>query len=105
MLFRSLTVILGHADMLLDTCRDNDAVRSSLLDIQNAAGAGARVASDLLAISQRQSLHPAPVDLNDVVVHARDRHFPVELHLSLCIWSLGLVGRRVICLVPTLEER
>lgn len=62
-----LTVILGHTDLLLDACRDDDAVRSSLLEIQNAAGAGARVASDLLAISQRQALHPSPVDLNDVV--------------------------------------
>lgn len=62
-----LTVILGHADMLLDACRNDEAVRSSVLEIQHAAGAGARVAADLLAISQRQSLHPGPVDLNELV--------------------------------------
>ena len=51
-----LTVILGHTDMLLDVCQNNDAMRGSILEIKNAAESGARVTSDLLAISQRQSL-------------------------------------------------
>lgn len=62
-----LTVILGHADMLLDVSRDNPAVRNSVLEIRNAADAGARVTADLLAISQRQQLRPAPMDVNAVV--------------------------------------
>ncbi|MBP6717177.1 MAG: hybrid sensor histidine kinase/response regulator, partial [Acidobacteria bacterium] len=62
-----LTVILGHTDMLLDVCQDNDAMRGSILEIKNAAESGARVTSDLLAISQRQSLRPAPVDINAIV--------------------------------------
>lgn len=62
-----LTVILGHTDMLLDVCQDNDAMRGSILEIKNAAESGARVTSDLLAISQRQSLRPAPVDVNAIV--------------------------------------
>ena len=99
MLFRSREAIPASELVLATECGGSDG--NSGVTANPAVG----VASDLLAISQRQSLHPAPVDLNDVVVHARDRHFPVELHLSLCIWSLGLVGRRVICLVPTLEER
>lgn len=67
-----LTIILGHTDMLLDVCRDNDAVRSSVLEIKNAAESGARVTNDLLAISQRQSLSTAPVDLNNVIRHAAE---------------------------------
>jgi signal transduction histidine kinase len=42
-------------------------MRNSVLEIKNAAEAGARVASDLLAISQRQALKVAPVDLNVIV--------------------------------------
>lgn len=67
-----LTIILGHADMLLDACRDNDAVRGSVLEIKNAAESGARVTSDLLAISQRQSLNATPIDVNNVVRHASE---------------------------------
>lgn len=62
-----LTVILGHADMLLDVSADNPAVRNSVLEIKNAAESGARVAADLLAISERQSLRPAPIDLNAII--------------------------------------
>lgn len=62
-----LTVILGHADILLDVCGDNPAMRSSALEIRNAAESGARVAGDLLAISQRQALAPAPVEINTIV--------------------------------------
>ena len=62
-----LTVILGHADMLLDVSADNPAMRNSVLEIKNAAESGARVAADLLAISERQSLRKTPVDLNAVI--------------------------------------
>lgn len=62
-----LTVILGHADMLLDVSSANPAVRNSVLEIKNAAESGARVAADLLAISQRQSLRPSAVDINVIV--------------------------------------
>lgn len=62
-----LTVILGHADMLLDVSSENPAVRNSVLEIKNAAESGARVTADLLAISQRQPLQPAPVDVNVIV--------------------------------------
>jgi two-component system cell cycle sensor histidine kinase/response regulator CckA len=62
-----LTVILGHADMLLDVSGGNDAVRSSVIEIKNAAESGARVANDLMAISRRQSLRPTPVDINAIV--------------------------------------
>ena len=67
-----LTIILGHADMLLDACRDDDVVRSSVMEIKNAAESGARVTNDLLAISQRQSLSAAPIDVNNVVRHASE---------------------------------
>lgn len=59
-----LTIILGHADILLDTGPENAALRHSALEIKNAAEAAARVSADLLAISQRQSLQPRPMDVN-----------------------------------------
>jgi signal transduction histidine kinase len=59
-----LTVILGHADLLLDLSGANPSMRNSVLEIKNAAESGARVAGDLLAISQRQSLKPVPADMN-----------------------------------------
>ncbi len=67
-----LTVILGHADLLIDLCGGNLPMRNSVLEIKNAAESGARVAGDLLAISQRQSLTPAPVDINAVIRQAAE---------------------------------
>ncbi len=85
-----LTIILGHADMLLEACGNDEAVRNSVLEIKNAAESGARVTNDLLAISQRQSLTAAPIDVNTVVRHASEtlcqilgEHIDVRFDLAL----------------------
>jgi signal transduction histidine kinase len=62
-----LTVVLGHSEMLLETFGESGATRSSVLEIKNAAEMAARITSQLLAVSSRQALALADVDVNDVI--------------------------------------
>jgi two-component system cell cycle sensor histidine kinase/response regulator CckA len=62
-----LTVVLGHSEMLLETCGDSGPTRGSVLEIKNAAEMAARITNQLLAVSSRQALALTAVDLNDVI--------------------------------------
>jgi two-component system cell cycle sensor histidine kinase/response regulator CckA len=62
-----LTVIIGHAEILLDAVDPSDTVRRDALEIKNAADAAARISDQLLAISRSQAIMAHPVDLNELV--------------------------------------
>lgn len=62
-----LTVIAGHAELLLDDLPPNHPARASAMEIRRATRTGASVTNQLLAISRRQVLSPTRFDLNDCV--------------------------------------
>ena len=64
-----MTVVLGHSEILALELKDHDDMRDSVTEIQHAAERAASLTRQLLAFSRRQTLEPAPVDLNLV---ARD---------------------------------
>jgi signal transduction histidine kinase len=62
-----LTVIGGHAELLLEVLPADHPARVSAVAVRKAARAGELVANQLLAISRRQVLRSTPFDLNDAV--------------------------------------
>jgi PAS domain S-box-containing protein len=62
-----LTIVLGYAEMLLETFRDSEPSRGNLIEIKNAAEAAARITSQLLATSGRQALSLTRADVNEVI--------------------------------------
>jgi signal transduction histidine kinase len=62
-----LTVIGGHAELLLDALPADHPARVSAMEIRKAARSGAQVASQLLAISGGQVLRSTRFDLNDAL--------------------------------------
>jgi len=67
-----LTVIIGYADLLIEGATPGQPSHADALEIKNAALSAARVTGQLLAISRRQVLAPAPLDLSDVVMNTGD---------------------------------
>jgi signal transduction histidine kinase len=63
-----LTAIFGYADLLLDQFTEDDARRSDVLEIRNAAERAAALTRQLLAFSRKQMIQPRVLNLNDVVV-------------------------------------
>jgi signal transduction histidine kinase len=68
-----LTVIGGHAELLLDVLPADHPGRVSAMEIRKAARSGAVVANQLLAISGRQVLRTTRFDLNDAVWRLAER--------------------------------
>jgi len=62
-----LTVIVGQAERALALVGPDHPAAAALAELQTAGLAAAQVTGDLLAISRRQVLEPAPVDLNSLV--------------------------------------
>ncbi len=62
-----LTIILGNCDILLDDMGEGSSLRPLLQSIEDAAERGARVSSDLLAFSRRQTLEMRPTDVNALI--------------------------------------
>lgn len=62
-----LTVILGNAELLLETFEWDEATRKMLEVMRNSAGRGAQLTSRLLAFARRQMLEPAVIDVNLLV--------------------------------------
>ena len=62
-----LTVIVGQAERALALVGPDHPAAAALAELQTAGRAAADVTGDLLAISRRQVLEPAPVDLNTLV--------------------------------------
>lgn len=62
-----LMVILGHAELMLEELRDDDALSGEVEEIRRAAERAATLTGQLLAFSRRQTLRPRVLDLNQVV--------------------------------------
>ena len=62
-----LTVILGSADLLLETVAADSPDRAEIADIKQAAVRAATLTRQLLAFSRQQVLQPQVLDLNEVV--------------------------------------
>ncbi len=62
-----LLAIGGYCELLLRELDDDDVRRSSVAEIQKAAGRAAALTRQLLAFSRKQVLQPQLVDLNEVV--------------------------------------
>ena len=64
-----LTVILGHANMLVQSLPDREGFRESAEEIRDAGDRAAAMTSQLLAFSRRLVLAPALLDLNELVAN------------------------------------
>lgn len=64
-----LTIISGYTQLLLTRTTVEDSSRSSLEEIERAAGRAADLTRQLLAFSRRQALQPRVVDLNELVAN------------------------------------
>lgn len=62
-----LTVILGHANLLVEELTEGDPIRDSVEEIRDAGARAASMTKQLLAFSGRQALAPGSVDLYEVV--------------------------------------
>ncbi len=62
-----LTIILGHADLLLAQLSDDDPRREPIEEIADAANRSANLTRQLLAISRRQVVAPRVIDLRRLV--------------------------------------
>jgi PAS domain S-box-containing protein len=63
-----LSVILGHADIALDSLPEESPVREDLLHLRRAAERGRTLTHQLLAFSRKQVLQERDCDLQDSVV-------------------------------------
>ncbi|MBI2813387.1 MAG: response regulator [Opitutae bacterium] len=63
----ALTVVNGQAALLLERCGPSSEVLPHVLAIRQAGGRAARLAQQLLIISNRHTLHIQPVDLHALV--------------------------------------
>jgi PAS domain S-box-containing protein len=62
-----LTVIIGHAELALQTLPDHDPLRDDLAEIAAASERGAGLAAQLLAFSRRSIVAPVVVELGALV--------------------------------------
>ncbi len=59
-----LSVILGSVEFALETLDKNHPAQSDLVEIREAAGRAAEVATQLLGFARKQPIAPRPLDLN-----------------------------------------
>jgi nitrogen-specific signal transduction histidine kinase len=63
-----LTVIIGHADLVLDTMPPNADERDDLVEIQKTAKRAASLTHQLLAFARKQIIAPQVMNLNDLLL-------------------------------------
>jgi len=68
-----LTVIAGHAELMLDHLPADHPARVSAMEIRRAARSGGALTHQLLAMSGSQVLAPAKFDLNDAAWELAER--------------------------------
>ena len=66
-----LTAISGYTALLLDEVPEDDAHRSDLTEIEQAATRGAALVDQLLSFSRRKMVIPSTLDLNEAVESTR----------------------------------
>ncbi|MFZ5565318.1 MAG: sensor histidine kinase, partial [Thermodesulfobacteriota bacterium] len=62
-----LSVIIGNAEIALESVSLNDPLYEDLKEILSAARRSSEITGQLLAFARRQTIHPEVVDLNDAV--------------------------------------
>ncbi|MBI5590901.1 MAG: PAS domain S-box protein [Deltaproteobacteria bacterium] len=62
-----LSVIIGHAGMVLDQFAPTDPIYNNLREIHNAATRSADLTRQLLAFARKETISPKVLDLNDTV--------------------------------------
>ncbi|MDO9264740.1 MAG: response regulator, partial [Desulfosalsimonadaceae bacterium] len=62
-----LSVILGHAEMLLESVDPADPIHEDLVEIHNAAQRSADITRQLLAFARKQTISPRIIDLNETI--------------------------------------
>lgn len=62
-----LGVILGHTELALEHLESNEILRAHLQEIQNAGQHSADLTRQLLAFARKQTVSPAPLNLNEKV--------------------------------------
>jgi PAS domain S-box-containing protein len=62
-----LGVMLGHAEMAMETLREDDPLRADLQSIRDAANRSADLTRQLLAFARKQTISPRVLDLNESV--------------------------------------
>ncbi len=67
-----LSIILGCASFAIDDLAPDQPARLELAEIERAANRAAALTRQLLAISRKQILAPAPVDLHRVIAELRE---------------------------------
>jgi len=90
-----LAVILGNAELILDSVEDpNDPVRQLAEAVERAASRGAELTQHLLAFSRKQALVPTAIDLTnelDGISHILSRslgeNIDVEIIKPADLWS------------------
>ena len=83
-----LTVIVGHADMLLDT--NEQSSRHDLEQIRHAAERAASMTRQLLAFSRRSVLEPKVINLNTVVAQIETMlRRSIGEHIELSVRAAG----------------
>ena len=82
-----LTVILGHAEMILSEASLTPDVRASLEEIRRAATESGALTRQLLAFARKQTIAPRRIDLNETVsVSLRMLHRLIGENIEL-IWQ------------------
>lgn len=61
-----LSVIIGHAEIVLDEVNENDNLYSSVLEIQKASQRSATLVRQLLAFARKQTVAPEIINLNEI---------------------------------------
>ena len=62
-----LGVILGHAEMAMESVKPDDSIYSDLREIRTAGVRSAQLTRQLLAFARKQSVEPKLLDINDTV--------------------------------------
>ncbi len=63
-----LTAILGYTELLIATAQDHPEMVADLQEIKNAGERAGNLTRQLLTFSRRQAVHPAFLDLNEVLL-------------------------------------
>ena len=91
-----LGVIIGNADMVLDTLSPDDLIHEDLAEIRKAAERSADLTRQLLAFARKQTVSPQAIDLNETVTASLkmlQRLIGEDIHL---VWRPGDALRNIL---------
>jgi PAS domain S-box-containing protein len=94
-----LTAIIGYTYVALTKLDKNDPLQYELQQVVAAADRATLLTQSLLAFSRKQSIHPAPVEINDIISKfktflSRLIREDIELHANICDEQLVVMADR-----------